>query len=879
MIHHSSIKLLCVLLFGMHFSGCANKPSDADFAWPVPVKENRPAVYWWWPGSAVDADNITWNLETLREAGIGGVTVVPIYGVKGAESRFINYLTPDWLAMMDHTVKEAERLDMWVDMTTGSGWPFGGPGVSEHDADARVVFEGGQVSQRFSGRRVKRAAPGSEGFSVNPYYPKALGRYLQKFSKAFAENPIKMPRAQYHDSFEYAGNWSPDLFDEFQKRRGYDLRDHLPMFFAESEMLNDNEADIVSRIKSDYRETLSELHLEYIQTWNDWAHQQGCLTRNEAHGAPGNLLDLYAAADIPETEIFNSSPFDIPGLRRKPENIRTKGNSIPLVNRVASSAAHVGGKRLTASESFTWLRNHFKTSLSQIKPELDQLFLGGINHVIFHGSCYSPKDAAWPGWLFYASTEYNPRNAIWRDAPALNEYITRCQSILQSGKPDNDILLYWPVYDIWHDFDRMQQMLTVHDKDWILEQRYGDIMQQLLDEGYSYDLISDAQLQDVEIRDSQLRIGDGKYCTILVPKTDHMPVRTLQRLFDLAEQGATIIFDEALPGDVPGYGDLENRRSQYLALLEKVASRPTTGDATLQVEMGKGRLVVARDFQTQLEPLGVVRESMVETGVNFIRRTHAEGLHYFIANLESRPLDRWVALGATAQSAIVLDPYTGGSGVVAMRKRNGVTEVYLQLQPGETRILRTFTSRRVSGHAWPEWQPSGKPIDIKGTWSLEFVEGAPVLPAPQSMIKPGSWANADDVEVQRFAGAGVYRVEFELPPQDTDNWLLNLGNVRESARVRVNGQDAGVVWSIPFSLPIGKYLQAGLNVLEVEVTNLSANRIRDLDKREVEWQIFYDINFVNQEYEEFDASTWPVTDSGLLGPVTLTPMVMLNTVQ
>ena len=48
----------------------------------------------------------------------------------------------------------------------------------------------------------------------------------------------------------------------------------------------------------------------------------------------------------------------------------------------------------------------------------------------------------------------NPRNSIWRDVPALNDYIARCQSILQSGKPDNDVLLYWPIYDYWNDSDR-----------------------------------------------------------------------------------------------------------------------------------------------------------------------------------------------------------------------------------------------------------------------------------------------------------------------------------------------------------------------------------------------------------------------------------------
>jgi hypothetical protein len=104
-----------------------------------------------------------------------------------------------------------------------------------------------------------------------------------------------------------------------------------------------------------------------------------------------------------------------------------------LVNRFASSAAHVAGRNVVISESFTWLRNHYHTALSHIKAESDKLLLNGINCIYYHGICYAPKETVWPGWLFYASTQANARNSIFRDIPALNAYITRCQSMLQEG--------------------------------------------------------------------------------------------------------------------------------------------------------------------------------------------------------------------------------------------------------------------------------------------------------------------------------------------------------------------------------------------------------------------------------------------------------------
>ena len=166
------------------------------------------------------------------------------------------------------------------------------------------------------------------------------------------------------------------------------------------------------------------------------------LTRNQAHGSPANLLDFYAIADIPETEVYLD-----------------KCN--PLLAKFASSAAHVAGHQRASSETGTWLTEHWQTRLYDLKHEVDGLFIGGINHIFYHGCCYSPDDAAWPGWQFYAASEVNPRNAIWHDLPALNQYIARCQSILAAGAPDNDVLLYWPIHDFWQDSTAMGLYLTM----------------------------------------------------------------------------------------------------------------------------------------------------------------------------------------------------------------------------------------------------------------------------------------------------------------------------------------------------------------------------------------------------------------------------------
>jgi hypothetical protein len=128
-----------------------------------------------------------------------------------------------------------------------------------------------------------------------------------------------------------------------------------------------------------------------------------------------------------------------------------------------------------------------------------------------------------------------------------------------------------------------------------------------------------------------------------------------------------------------------------------------------------------------------------------------------------------------------------------------------------------------------------------------------------------------DEETQRFAGAARYTITIDVPQQEANRWFLDLGDVRESARVWVNGKPAGLLLAHPFRVDVSDVLKFGRNQIAIEVTNLSANRIRDLDRRGVGWKKFYDINLVNHLYKPFNAAEWKTKPSGLLGPVTLLP--------
>lgn len=818
--------------------------------------ETKPWTRWWWPGNAVDEAGLTRQLEAFAAAGLGGVEITPIYGARGAEARYVPYLSPRWMELLAHTGREARRLGLGVDMATGTGWPFGGSWVVPADGAHKLVLADGRLAGEPTNMKVKRAAPGAEGLVIDPYSPAALGRYLAPFTAAFANFPAELVRAQFHDSFEYyEAGWTPALTETFRAMHGYDLQGHAAALFEQTP----SDPAFTARLKADYRATLGKLHLDYLLAWADWSHARGWLVRNQSHGAPANLLDLYGAVDIPETETFGSTPFPIPGLRR--EWTSTRDIPDPLVLRMASSAAHVMGRPLASSETCTWLREHWQVALAHTKPEIDRLFVCGINHVFYHGTVYSPPDAAWPGWLFYASTQFNPQNTWWQDFAALNAYVTRVQTVLQSGRPDNDVLLYWPYHDVLHRPEGLMQQYGVHDRKWLEGSPFEAIARELQAGGYSADYISDAQLCQTRAADGALVTpGGGRYRAVVVPATRHMPVETLSQLLALQQGGCAVIF-AAAPEDVPGLGRLEERRAQF---------------RTMRDGLARSGSHVGRVTET-LAQLGAVREPAAAASLEFIRRAHDDGHSYFLVNLTDRHFDGWLALGTPAKTAVLTDPLTGRTGLAPLRPGEK-PEVYLQLAPGESLLLRTHEAAPAPAPAaWAWTAPAGPAVPLAGEWTVTFLSGGPALPPPFRTAGLKSWTELGGEAAKNFGGTARYRLEFDLPAgAAADDWLLDLGDVRESARVRLNGAEIAIAWSLPFRLRVGPHLRPGRNVLELDVTNLAANRIRDLDRRQVDWKIMHEINFVNIDYRRFDASGWRDTPSGLLGPVSLTPLRLLS---
>ena len=813
--------------------------------WPSVQPEAKAGTRWWWPGSAVDETNLQWNLNAYAKAGIGSVEVTPIYGVQGGEERELSYLSPQWMQAFRQTLESARQVGITVDMNCGTGWPFGGPWVPIEEAACKALFvvdtvatgatlhkgidprerpyarllverryplNGGkeQVIQLYQSRTrqmVKRAAPGGEGWVVDHFDRNAVAHYLQHIGDAFDNSGTPYPSTLFNDSYEvYGANWTPTLFDEFARRRGYRLEDNLRQLLG---LVDDG-----NKVLSNYRETLSDLLLEnFTQQWTEWAHNHGAKVRNQAHGSPANLLDLYAAVDIPETEGFGLSNFGIKGLRIDAGMTRTNFSDVSML-KYASSAAHVMGHPLTSSETFTWLTEHFRTSLSQMKPDLDLLFTCGINHVLFHGSCYTPQDAPWPGWRFYASVDMTPMNSIWRDVPYLTQYIERCQSFLQLGQPDNDFLVYLPVRDMWRQrLSPGQSGLLMQFDIHSMAQKAPRFIHSILridSLGYDCDYISDRQLSRVSISEDGLLITQGgtRYRGLIVPEG-------------------------------------------------------TTLTPELEAELNRlSPLVIYGEQEEEMARLAKAEEMRKTLGLRALRRRTETGHHYFIANLTDHDIDALVPLAVKGESGWWFNPMTGSTE----RAETTAQGFHFRLRSGESRILQVTDAPRQNT---PARAISPANIQLTGPWRLTFIESVPSIKRTYKLKELQTWEDLDD-STRILMGTGVYTTTFRMEKNDiAGSWQLELDDVRESARVYLNGQLVGCAWAVPFTLPCGNALKAGKNELRIEVTNLPANRIADMDRKGIVWRKMKDINVVDLNYRPTTYAHWAPMPSGLNGPVRL----------
>ena len=684
---------------------------------------------------------------------------------------------------------------------------------------------------------IRRMAMLPTGVTNLPAAPEATGPEIDKMSKkhvafhfdAFIGDILKrIPEADrktfkvvVQDSYETGGqNWTDDMISVFKERYGYDPVPYLPVL--EGTVVGN--PDISDRFLWDLRRLIADrVSYDYVGGLRDVCHQHGLTTwlENYGHwGFPGEFLQYGGQSDEIAGEFWS------------------EGSLGDIENRAASSCGHIYGKRRVWAESFTSGGPAFGRYPYQMKQRGDRFFTEGINSSLLHVYIHQPFEDREPGLDAWFGNEFNRKNTWFSQMDVFTGYLKRCNFMLQRGDYVADV-----AYFIGEDAPKMTGICTPE-----------------LPAGYSFDYINgEVLLQRASVEDGRIVLPSGmKYRLLVLPQLETMRPEILQKIKELLQAGACVI------GPAPKYSP---SLSDYPAADRKVQALASElwGDQTESVRtIGKGRLFMpATSLQPVLEALNVKPDMRVNSGtpVLFIHRATDEGDIYFISNQSETPVDINPSFRVAGKLPELWNPLTAEIRLLPeFTCADGVTTVPVRLEGFESSFIifrKKGTPAKTTARNYPVKEVLAT---VSSPWQVDFEKGkrgpeeAVTFPALQD------WTESTDPSIRYFSGKAIYTNRITLDELPQKALYLDLGKVMVMAKVKINGQYVGGVWTTPYRLPVGDFLRKGENLIEVEVVNNWRNRlIGDASLPEKERGTWTNVNPWNADS--------PLQSSGLIGPV------------
>ncbi len=908
--------VLGVISIGIVLSlGAATDPlAELRRSFVDPPEDCRIMMRWWWFGPAVTKAELEREMKLMKQGGIGGFEVQPVYPVALDDTatgiRNLPFLSSEFLEALRFTSEKARELGLRMDLTLGSGWPFGGADVPVRDAAGRLrivrtrapsgtrrlaypdmgagekllaVFlyraqgssSGGEeirelseftdgtvtlpaglqerqealffISSR-SGMMVKRPAIGAEGFVLNHYDPIAVEGYLKsvgnRLIQALRPHP---PYAIFCDSLEvYESDWTVDFMEEFRKRRGYDLKPHLPALALDL-------GPQTAAVRCDWGKTLTELFNErFMIPVHAWSRNNHTRFRVQGYGIPPSAISSNAYADISEGE----------GWQWKKMS----------ASRWASSANHLFGRTVTSSETWTWLHSPaFRATPLDMKAEANLHFLQGINQIIGHGWPYSAESAGYPGWRFYAAGAFSEKNPWWIVMPEVTRYLQRASHLLRQGQPENDLALYLPVSDAYASFSPGRVNLFES-----LRGRIGpDAIAAVLDAGFGLDFIDDGVLKKIgRVENGHLKIGPNQYRAVVLPNVERIPLETYRLLAEFVRSGGALIATRRQPASAPGFAAAATETDQIRQISQRLFS---ASSRSCYVENEKNQLAAA--LRKMLDPDVVLDPEVQEIG--FVHRKTADAEIYFMANSSNAHQTGKASFRIAMMQAEWWDPMSGQifPATITNNTKDRIS-VALDFEPYCGRFL--VFSKRAEKNPAVARHSEFESLNLGEGWHVTFGTAL-----SRMMEHLSSWI--DDEATRYFSGVAVYERNVSVPDSMLQQGLeLHLdfgkgralsetpvknngmqawfeGPVREAAEVYINDQRAGSVWCPPYTVQVTGLLKRGDNRIRILVANTAVNHMagRSLPDYRL-LNLRYGTRFEPQDMDKIQ----PV-DSGLLGTIRL----------
>src|SRR5436190_1367983 len=879
-----------------------------------PPADSRIMMRWWWFGPAVTRPELEREMKMMKEGGIGGFEVQPVYPLALDDQNNITlpFLSADFLHALRFTSAKSRELGLRMDLTLGSGWPYGGPQVPITEAAGmlrwnRVKVDQGLhhvalpyigVGEKFiaaflaasreqsidpqslqelttirdgaielpsnltgsyevlffiasrTGQMVKRAAIGAEGFVVDHYDGTAVENYLKnvgdRLMQAFDSNP---PYSIFCDSLEaYQSDWTSDFLEQFQKRRGYDLKPLLPALAMDL-------GDKTKAVRHDWGKTLTDLFNERFATpLHEWARQKHTLLRMQGYGIPPAELSSNALVDLPEGEGWQWQSLSATGW--------------------ASSASHRYGHPVTSSETWTWLHSPvFRATLLDMKAEADRHFLEGVNQLIGHGWSYTDEGVAYPGWRFYAAAVFDEKNPWWIAMPDIALYLQRLSFLLRQGRPVNDVAIYLPTGDAWSHFSPGKVDLIE-----TLREGIGpDVVARVLEAGFNFDFFDDTALKQLgKIEKNTLALGPNHYRAVVLPVVESIPVDTYRKLEEFVRSGGVLIATRHVADTAPGFSATQAEHNQ----IREISRGLFEGSSA------PARLLKDENQQLTATLTGLLRPDVSLTPsapeVGFIHRKTEDADIYFIANTSNLRQQFKTAFHVSGLHPEWWNPITGH--ITAAQSEASTKQsmtVSFDLEPYGSRVL-VFSKRTLLQRKKGRATHIPAAIDLSTGWQVSFGDGNPSV----TMDHLQSWT--DNENTRFFSGLGTYEKSIVVPQNMLRPGIalrLDLGEakpvpesplkngmqawftppVQEAAVLYVNDEKAGSLWCPPYSLDVTRFLRPGENKIKIVVGNLAVNYMAGHELPDYRLlNLRYGARFQAQDMDKIE----PVA-AGLFGPIRL----------
>jgi hypothetical protein len=713
-----------------------------------------------------------------------------------------------------------------------------------------------RTGHRMTGQRINMEMPDSAGYEVDWLSAAATDQQFEHLGKILldAVGPLAGKTLKYFhtDSFEDGyPNWTAKMLTQFKKYRGYDATPYLPVFAGRMV----GSAEISDRFLYDYRKTVADCMADNnYGRFAELSHRHGVEIQAEAAGPSWSgtmcmdALKNLGRCDRPMGEFWQDKTFVVNGQNQ--------------VGKQTASAAHIYGRKTASAEAFTSFLPHWGDTPALMKPIADRAFCEGINRFFFHTMTATRPSDGLPGFEYGAGTHFNPNVTWWQmGAGPLLEYVNRCQALLQSGLFVADVLYY--------------------NGDWapnLVEPKHVDPS---LGQGYDYDVCNaEVLLTRVSVKKGRIVLPDGmSYRLLVLPENKKMPQEVAQKIKQLVAAGATVVGPR--PASDPG---LKNYPACD-AGVKKIAAevwQECDGQQVTQRIYGKGRVFWGKTLREILLADGIPPDFSVvyddqNVFIDFIHRTTDGAEIYFLANRNHRAETVEATFRVAGKRPELWNPVTGERRNLAVfSQQNGVTRVPLEFEPDGSMFIVFRKNGSVKEPSPANNFATLKPLqEITGSWTVQFdpqwfypTDGLSGDSAKGLIVfdQLNDWSKRPELAVRHFSGTAVYEKTFTLsdsaPGTPQSTFWLDLGEVRELAEVKVNGQSCGVIWCAPWRVNVTDAVRAGENKLQIKVVNCWPNRLIGDAKLPPEQRL------TRTNVRKITQKT-PLLKSGLLGPVRL----------